>query len=318
MSIKNKLNKLYLYRCLVTKYKEYIVKKNPFIEITRCYKLAFNELPDLKNPKNLIEKIYWMEWNTDTSLWTKCTDKYLMREYVKECGYENYLPKLFAKWDTSNEIDFTNLPKSFIMKTNNGCGTCYVVKNKAEEDVNKVKKIFKRWLKTNRQGYSNAQFHYLGIEPCIIAEELLPNTGVQKEISPNSLIDYKIWCFKGNIESIFVVYDRTNIPHGFDLYDTAWNRLEKYVNPTRQFEFRRDVNIPKPKCLDEMLKIASKLSEPFPEVRVDFYIVNDKPVIGELTFSTGYGFFTKEYYSYLGDKCDISNLKLIEKRICKS
>ena len=55
-----------------------------------------------------------------------------------------------------------------------------------------------------------------------------------------------------------------------------------------------------------MLEIASKLAEPFPEVRVDFYIVNDKPVIGELTFTTGYGYFTDEYYELLGSKMVIN------------
>lgn len=315
MSLNTILNNFYLYHLFASKYKEYTVKKNPILEINRCYKIAFDgKLPDLKNPKNLIEKIYWMEWNTDTSLWTKCTDKYLMREYVKECGCEQYLPKLYAKWDTVDEINFSNLPETFIMKTNNGCGTCYIVENKNTENINKVKKKFKNWLKTNRQGYSNAQFHYLGIKPCIIAEELLPNTGIQKEISPNSLVDYKVWCFKGQVESILVVYDRTSEKYCLDLYDINWERMSEKFNMNGHFEFRKEIIIPKPECLKEMLEIASKLSRPFPEVRVDFYVVDNKPVIGELTFSTGYGYFTKEYYKYLGDKCDISDLKVIKKK----
>lgn len=310
MSIKNNS----IYQFLANKCREYSVKINPKFEINRCYKKVFNELPNLETPQNLIEKIYWMEWNTDTSLWTKCTDKYLMREYVEECGFVNYLPKLFAKWDKPNEINFINLPKSFIMKTNNGCGTCYIVNDKESEDVNKIKKKFKNWLKTNRQGYSNAQYHYLGIEPCIIAEELLPNTVIQKEISPNSLIDYKVWCFKGQVESILVVYDRTSEKYCLDLYDINWERMSEKFNMNGHFEFRKEIIIPKPECLKEMLEIASKLSRPFPEVRVDFYVVDNKPVIGELTFSAGYGNFTKEYYKYLGDKCDISDLKVIKKR----
>lgn len=54
MSIKNN----YIYQFLANKYREYSVKINPKIEINRCYKKVFNELPNLEAPQNLIEKIY--------------------------------------------------------------------------------------------------------------------------------------------------------------------------------------------------------------------------------------------------------------------
>ena len=56
---------------------------------------------------------------------------------------------------------------------------------------------------------------------------------------------------------------------------------------------------------------SSKLSKGFPEVRVDFYDIAGKPFFGELTFSTGYGYFTDDYYDYLGDKVDIKGVKRI-------
>ena len=68
-----------------------------------------------------------------------------------------------------------------------------------------------------------------------------------------------------------------------------------------RYHYHPETSIPKPKCLDEMLRIASILSEDFPEVRVDLYVINGQPYIGELTFSSGYGFFTNEYYRHLGD-----------------
>jgi len=36
-------------------------------------------------------KINWLQFNSDTSLWTKYADKYLVRDYVKECGFEDVL-----------------------------------------------------------------------------------------------------------------------------------------------------------------------------------------------------------------------------------
>ena len=51
-----------------------------------------------------------------------------------------------------------------------------------------------------------------------------------------------------------------------------------------------------------MLYYASVLSKGFPEVRVDLYDVDGKVFFGELTFTTGYGFYTHEFYDILGKK----------------
>ena len=60
-----------------------------------------------------------------------------------------------------------------------------------------------------------------------------------------------------------------------------------------------------------MLKMASALSKPFAEVRVDFYIIKDRPYIGELTFTTGTGYLTDSYYQHLGSLIDLSKVKRI-------
>lgn len=49
-----------------------------------------------------------------------------------------------------------------------------------------------------------------------------------------------------------------------------------------------------------MLRYAAILSEGFPEVRVDLYEIKGRVIFGEMTFTSGYGFFTSEYYDYLG------------------
>ena len=59
-----------------------------------------------------------------------------------------------------------------------------------------------------------------------------------------------------------------------------------------------------------MLTMAAKMSKPFAEVRVDFYVIDGKPVIGELTFTSGYGNYTDEFYDYLGSKIILDNKHL--------
>lgn len=63
-----------------------------------------------------------------------------------------------------------------------------------------------------------------------------------------------------------------------------------------------------------MLHIAKNLSAEFPLVRVDFYVINDKPYFGELTFTSSGGL--NYFYSKLGQKemgyaIDLSKIKRI-------
>ena len=128
-------------------------------EIDRYYYQAFQKHADLKHPKDLIEKIYWMELHTDTSMWTVCADKYRIREYIEKLGLLEYMPKLYGKWDKAKEVDFEKLPESFVMKSNNGCATVQVVKDKSKLDVNKFRNTLWQWLHLPF-GYQNCQLHY--------------------------------------------------------------------------------------------------------------------------------------------------------------
>lgn len=271
------------------------------------YYRAFHKHMNLTDPQTLVEKINWMQFNTDTSLWTLCADKYRMRDYIADKGFVCNLPELYGHWDNPDEIDFDILPNSFVLKSNNGCGTVKIVNDKNQLDIKATKKMLKKWLKP--YGYVGGQTHYLRIKPCIIAEELLHQSDDLKMFSPNSLVDYKMWCFGGEPESIWVAYNRHNaLMVNMALYDKEWNPMPQYLQDTKLEKYNPDVSVPKPSCLEEMLGIARVLTEPFPEVRLDFYVINGKPYIGEMTFTSGYGFYTEEYYQYLGDKIDLSKL----------
>lgn len=279
----------------------------PSFDANRLYKRYFGRKMNLKNPQDLLEKIVWMECFADTSLWTRCEDKYLMRFYVKECGYEKYLPKLYAVWKKAKDIDFSMLPKSFVMKVNHGCGDVLVCMNKSILNEKQVKNAFRRLLSIP-YGYNCAALHYTKIKPCIFAEEVLKNDF--SELS-SSMVDFKVWCINGKAQSILIVYDRGKCgeKYSLDLYDIYWHRMDYYFNKKADFVFDEISRFPyKPKCLDEMLEIAENLARPFPQVRVDFYLVDSKPVIGEMTFATGYGYFTEEYYKLLA-----RDIKLVKK-----
>lgn len=281
---------------------------HPEREVDRWYYSAFHKHWNDKNPQDLIEKIWWMELNTDTSVWSLCTDKYRVREYIGKLGLLDYMPKLYGHWDRVKDIDFDTLPNSFVIKSNNGCATVEVVKDKSAINLRKLKIKLWEWLHLPYGG-DNAQMHYWAIKPCIIAEELLHND--YEDLSPKSLVDFKVYCINGAPQFIWVAYNRVNMHVHVQCFDTNWKPLPEYlVNTMSHYVYDpNDKPIQKPDCLPEMLDIASKLSAPFPQLRADFYIVNGKPVIGEMTFSQGYGFLKKEVYDKLGAMIDLERYK---------
>lgn len=95
--------------------------------------------------------------------------------------------------------------------------------------------------------------------------------------------DYKVFCFNGCPKYIMTCDGREKDgPHKFYFFDAKWELVN--LNATTR-DAPSGFSLEKPKCLDNLLNYAGKLSKPFPFVRVDFYIVNEKVYFGELTFT---------------------------------
>lgn len=263
------------------------------------YFLKFKKWPNMKRPRSLNEKLLWLEFNTDTSKWTELSDKYLVRKYIQDKIGNDYLVKLYGVYDTPpTKEDIEKLPKSFVIKTNNGYGTVLLIKDKNSLNVNELDMDLSKWLK-EPFGYLTGEPHYTRIIPKIIIEELLP---IDKSVS-SSLVDYKFWCLNGKPYCCFVCANRSIKKHTADfcVYDIpSWKRREDVMTS----EFKNDVVVPKPENLDEMMRCAELLSKDFPLVRVDFYDVNGKIYFGEMTFTSNGGrmaYFTQSYLNEMGD-----------------
>ena len=66
-----------------------------------------------------------------------------------------------------------------------------------------------------------------------------------------------------------------------------WNLLP--LNETSEDAIATGLEIEKPVGFESLKKYAALLSQDFPFVRADFYLVNDKPMFGELTFTPAAG-----------------------------
>lgn len=269
------------------------------------YLYILHKWPNFKKPRDLNEKINYLKFYGDTSRWAMLTDKYIVRLYITNIGLGDILVKLYGKWDNAESIEWDKLPNKFVMKCNNGCGDILICKDKDKLDILKVTMKFKQTL-NNNFGIISAEPHYLKIKPCIIAEELLDVN--KQSIKSSSLIDYKLWCINGKVESIFCCSNRNEFSIDVELYDREWNSLQHFLVYTKHCK-KPTKKLPKPTQLGEMIQIAEKISTDFPILRVDLYEVDKKIYFGELTFTSQSGFmdyFTQEYLDLLGRKVTIS------------
>ena len=145
----------------------------PVAVVKLRYLMRFKRLPNLKEPHDLNEKILYQKLYADTTLWSRLADKVLVREYVKECGLECILTKLYAVWDKATDICFDELPDAFMLKSNNGDGRGTNIaicdkKSLTVSDIEALKDKAACWLKQKNIGALSAEPHYKFIKPLAV------------------------------------------------------------------------------------------------------------------------------------------------------
>ena len=268
------------------------------------YKVKLGRKLDWENPKRFTEYLQLYKAKYRNPVMSKCVDKLAVRKYVEEKGCSGILNRLLGIYKDASDIDFSNLPTKFIIKTTNGGGgeNVLICQNKEKLDKENVVEKLNSWLKLKTVN-AGREWAYDGItEPKIIIEELL-----EDDRNPgNSIDDYKILCFNG--EPKIVIYDcERYIGHKRNFYDTDWNQLNISSDCPN-----KDTKINPPQNLDKMLSIAKVLSKDFPFVRVDLYNIKGKIYFGELTFYpwSGYVQFTPDEFDIqLGNYFDRAALE---------
>lgn len=248
--------------------------------LKRKFKAVMGEELNLDNPKTFNEKLQWLKLYNRKPEYTMMVDKYAVREYIAEKLGEEYLIPLLGVWDDPDEIDFDALPNQFVLKCNHnsGLGMCLCT-DKSKLNIQKVKSKLKKGL---AQDYyiTGREWPYKDVERRIICEEFIGE----------NLTDYRLYCFNGKPMYIYeyLNYSEENgnkpEPTHCNIYDVNWHRqvFRNAYKPTQEYT-------EKPERLQEMIEIATKLSQSTDFLRVDFYMLN-KLYIGELTFYPGTGF----------------------------
>ncbi len=234
---------------------------------------------NLSEPKTFNEKLQWLKIHDRKQLYTLLADKYAVKQYVTEkIGAEYVIPVIGGPWKSAEEIDFETLPNRFVLKCNHDCGGMVICKDKSKLDILATRKKLSESLKINYY-WGGREWPYKNIEPCIFAEQYM-----EDESGPD-LKDYKFMVFNGKLRCSFVCTNRfSDKGMNVTFFDRQWSRM-----PFERKYHADDMPIPKPKCYEEMERIAEELAKGTTFSRIDLYEINGKVYFGEVTFFPGGG-----------------------------
>ncbi len=256
---------------------------------------------DLSHPELFTEKRLWYCLFYDHPDMTRICDKYLFKGYIEEKLGQGWTAPLYGMWTDMRSFkrDWDSLPDAFVLKSNcSSLGKNVVfVRDKKSVDTKALFQKVKRWLDPMNTMLNSYNRAYYGVTPRIMAEKLLTGNGGQ-------LYDYKIMCFGGKADYIFATADRFPLEAGrlaYSFYDHSWNKLP-VTSPGHE---NRD--IPRPEHLEEMIRVAEKLSQGFPHIRVDYYDAADGLYIGEMTLYSSHTYEQPEFDRGLGEKFILPN-----------
>lgn len=151
----------------------------------------------------------------------------------------------------------------------------------------------------------NSEFQYFLINRKIFAASYLGD----------KIIDYEVYCFNSQPKFIRVhkpLFEKNHtILHNY--YDLDW-KLTDFDSGLKHYYRIPEIKIKKPYNLNLMLEYSKKLSVNFAFVRIDFYEINKKIYLSEITFSPSnclMKFKNFDQSRYLGSLIDISKIRKI-------
>lgn len=276
------------------------------------YHLYTGKTLTLNNPQRFDEKLWWLKLNNHDPQMTMCSDKYAVREYVKQCGYEDTLMEQMEVLSTVKELDMKKYGFEVVAKcTHNSGGHLFYNPDKPISD--KQIKIAKRnlnFILHQNASVLSREWNYKNIPPRIVVERVVRD---KKGRLPS---DYKFMCFDGEPRLLFldlgVINDDDTYNHNYprNIYDMDFNLL-----PVRETRPNADYPVQKPDNFAYMVEMARTLAQPFPYCRVDLYNIDGKVYFGEITFYHGGGCnnIQPEEWDYkMGSWIDLSSPKIVK------
>ena len=250
-----------------------------------------------KNVKTFQDKLNYLLIYESPENKTKIVDKILLRNYSEKIIGKDICSPILKIYNNIDDINLDELPEKFVLKCNHGSAMNIFCENKSKFNLSKAKNTLKNWIHIN-YGLLSFEYQYLNINRKVFAEQFLGS----------EIINYKFSCFNGDPKFIRVK-GKINGTKLYNIYHINWT-ISNIEIKDRNYILTN--NFKKPINLNKMIKYSKLLSSGFCYCRVDFYEVNDKLYLSEITFTpfnSKFNFKSKENSLYLGKLINISHIK---------
>lgn len=246
-----------------------------------------------RRPRTFNEKVRFKMTSDRRPLLATLSDKLRTREYVARVIGPDVLGELYLVTGDPEEVRRESLPREMAVKAAHASGGCVLVAESAPRDRalpeppagwarflvhpdsvdwDRLRGLCGEWL---GRRYGFWEWGYRDLPARVLAEELLQDGGGVPR-------DFKLFTFHGRVRLVEVDFDRYSDIRR-TLYTPDWRLV-----PVR-FKYPRGPEAPRPDVLGEMIELAERLAAPLDFLRVDFYVIGSRIVVGELTSYPGAG-----------------------------
>jgi hypothetical protein len=248
--------------------------------------LYFHRWPDFDCPRTLQEHIQAYVLRTRNPALVMLADKKAVRDYIARTLSPEHNVPLLGAWDHERDVPLASLPYPLVLKPTHLSGRVLLLSCHRSADEGQHRARLRGWLRRDHSRI-NREWFYAQVPRRVIAEPLL------RDQTGNVPPDVKAYVIGGRVRYFQVDRGRFTRPTR-NLYGPDWTLL-----PVRT-TLPRHACDPVPRALPQLIECAERLAAPFEFLRVDFYVLSDRVLVGELTSSPGAG-FGHYYPSAFGD-----------------
>lgn len=244
-----------------------------FRRLTVAHWVRFGRLPRLVSPRSFNERIsHRIIFDRDPRL-KRLSDKIAVKAMIADLVGPEYAVPLLGQWRRADDIDWDALPRRFVLKPNQSSGPIVIVTDSRTADRAAIAAECASWMRQKRRVLPeiNREWGYQDIARFIIAEPLLtaPDGGPADELD--------VFAFHGKA----LLFRRLQGPKAARRdawFDASGRQLAIEIAGVQPVRMSLDGGV-----RARLTLLAERAAVGFASLRVDFYLLGEKLLIGELT-----------------------------------